>query len=77
MLDDTDVTISTFLFQVGGLEPFQCQFRGTLVEKCCHYFNLIDLLPENLLSVYASGEQPTVCDTARTFRLSPCKTLLT
>ncbi len=25
--------------QGGGLEPVQCEHRGTLVEKCCHFFD--------------------------------------
>jgi predicted dehydrogenase len=47
-----------FLDKVGQWNKFNQYSGGTLVEKCCHYFDLINLMadaePE---SVYASGGQ--------------------
>ena len=47
-----------FYPKVADWNRFNANTGGTLVEKCCHYFNLMDLvLQENPLSVYASGAQ--------------------
>ncbi|MBC7707541.1 MAG: Gfo/Idh/MocA family oxidoreductase [Rhodoferax sp.] len=47
-----------FYPKVADWNRFSANTGGTLVEKCCHYFNLMDLvLQENPLSVYASGAQ--------------------
>jgi predicted dehydrogenase len=45
-----------FLDKVGQWNKFSCYSGGTLVEKCCHYFDLINLFAEaKPLSVFASG----------------------
>ena len=47
-----------FYPKVDDWNRFSANTGGTLVEKCCHYFNLMDLvLQERPLSVYASGAQ--------------------
>ena len=47
-----------FYPKVGDWNRFNENTGGTLVEKCCHYFNLMDLvLREQPLRVFASGGQ--------------------
>jgi len=47
-----------FYPKVGDWNRFSANTGGTLVEKCCHYFNLMDLiLRERPARVYASGAQ--------------------
>jgi len=47
-----------FYPKVGDWNRFSANTGGTLVEKCCHYFNLMDLiLREQPLRVLASGGQ--------------------
>jgi myo-inositol 2-dehydrogenase/D-chiro-inositol 1-dehydrogenase len=47
-----------FYPKVGDWNRFTANTGGTLVEKCCHYFNLMDLvLREKPLRVFASGAQ--------------------
>ena len=47
-----------FYPKVGDWNRFSANTGGTLVEKCCHYFNLMELiLREQPVSVYASGGQ--------------------
>jgi myo-inositol 2-dehydrogenase / D-chiro-inositol 1-dehydrogenase len=47
-----------FYPKVGDWNRFTANTGGTLVEKCCHYFNLMDLiLREKPVSVFASGGQ--------------------
>jgi myo-inositol 2-dehydrogenase/D-chiro-inositol 1-dehydrogenase len=47
-----------FYPKVGDWNRFSANTGGTLVEKCCHYFNLMDLiLGEQPLRVFASGGQ--------------------
>jgi predicted dehydrogenase len=47
-----------FYPKVGDWNRFSANTGGTLVEKCCHYFNLMELiLREKPVSVYASGGQ--------------------
>jgi predicted dehydrogenase len=47
-----------FYPKVDDWNRFNANTGGTLVEKCCHYFNLMDLvLQEKPLSVFASGAQ--------------------
>ena len=47
-----------FYAKVGDWNRFNANSGGTLVEKCCHYFNLIDLvLREQPSRVFASGGQ--------------------
>ena len=47
-----------FYPKVGDWNRFSANTGGTLVEKCCHYFNLMDLvLGERPLRMYASGGQ--------------------
>ena len=47
-----------FYPKVGDWNRFSANTGGTLVEKCCHYFNLMDLiLGEKPLRVFASGGQ--------------------
>jgi len=47
-----------FYPKVGDWNRFNANSGGTLVEKCCHYFNLMDLvLKERPVRVYASGGQ--------------------
>ena len=47
-----------FYPKVGDWNRFSANTGGTLVEKCCHYFNLMDLiLKERPLRVFASGGQ--------------------
>lgn len=47
-----------FYPKVGDWNRFTANTGGTLVEKCCHYFNLMDLiLKERPLRVFASGGQ--------------------
>ena len=47
-----------FYPKVGDWNRFSDNTGGTLVEKCCHYFNLMDfILGENPTRVFASGEQ--------------------
>lgn len=47
-----------FYPKVGDWNRFSANTGGTLVEKCCHYFNLMDfVLNEHPLRVFASGGQ--------------------
>lgn len=47
-----------FYPKVGDWNRFTANTGGTLVEKCCHYFNLMDLiLRERPQRVFASGGQ--------------------
>lgn len=47
-----------FYRKVGDWNRFSANTGGTLVEKCCHYFNLMELiLREPALRVMASGGQ--------------------
>ncbi len=47
-----------FYPKVGDWNRFTANTGGTLVEKCCHYFNLMDLiLNERPVRVFASGGQ--------------------
>ncbi len=47
-----------FYSKVGDWNRFSANTGGTLVEKCCHYFNLMDVvLKERPLRVFASGGQ--------------------
>jgi myo-inositol 2-dehydrogenase / D-chiro-inositol 1-dehydrogenase len=47
-----------FYPKVGDWNRFNANTGGTLVEKCCHYFNLMDLiLGEKPTRVFASGGQ--------------------
>lgn len=47
-----------FLDKVGQWNKFNANSGGTLVEKCCHYFDLINLMAESQpILVYASGGQ--------------------
>jgi len=47
-----------FYPKVGDWNRFNANTGGTLVEKCCHYFNLMDvLLREQPVRVFASGAQ--------------------
>ena len=47
-----------FYPKVDDWNRFSANTGGTLVEKCCHYFNLMDLiLGEQPLRVFASGGQ--------------------
>ena len=45
-----------FLKKVGDWNRFNANTGGTLVEKCCHFFDLIRLLSQDeVVQVYASG----------------------
>lgn len=45
-----------FLSKVGHWNRFNCQTGGTLVEKCCHFFDLMRLVTgAEATRVYASG----------------------
>jgi myo-inositol 2-dehydrogenase / D-chiro-inositol 1-dehydrogenase len=47
-----------FYPKVGDWNRFNTNTGGTLVEKCCHYFNLMELLlREEAQAVFASGGQ--------------------
>jgi predicted dehydrogenase len=47
-----------FYPKVGNWNRFNANTGGTLVEKCCHYFNLMDhILKEHPLRVFGSGGQ--------------------
>lgn len=47
-----------FLDKVEQWNKFNEFSGGTLVEKCCHYFDLINLMAESRpVSIYASGDQ--------------------
>jgi predicted dehydrogenase len=47
-----------FYPKVGDWNRFSANTGGTLVEKCCHYFNLMDvILREQPARVFASGGQ--------------------
>ena len=47
-----------FYPKVGDWNRFSANTGGTLVEKCCHYFNLMELiLGERATRVFASGGQ--------------------
>jgi predicted dehydrogenase len=47
-----------FYSKVGDWNRFSANTGGTLVEKCCHYFNLMDfILKEEPTRVFASGDQ--------------------
>ena len=47
-----------FYPKVGNWNRFNANTGGTLVEKCCHYFNLMDfILGEKPVRVFASGGQ--------------------
>ena len=45
-----------FLTKVGNWNRFEANTGGTLVEKCCHFFDLMRLIAEaEPVRVYASG----------------------
>ena len=47
-----------FYPKVGDWNRFNANTGGTLVEKCCHYFNLMEfILREQAVRVFASGGQ--------------------
>ena len=47
-----------FYPKIDNWNRFTSRTGGTLVEKCCHYFNLMDIiLEEHPVKVYASGSQ--------------------
>lgn len=47
-----------FLVKVGNWNRFNRNSGGTLVEKCCHFFDLMNLITgANPVRVYASGSQ--------------------
>lgn len=47
-----------FYPKVGNWNRFTINTGGTLVEKCCHYFNLMDfILKEHPVRVFGSGAQ--------------------
>lgn len=47
-----------FYPKVDNWNRFAARTGGTLVEKCCHYFNLMDIvIGENPVRVFASGSQ--------------------
>ena len=47
-----------FYPKVANWNRFSANTGGTLVEKCCHYFNLMDfILKEGPLRIFASGGQ--------------------
>jgi myo-inositol 2-dehydrogenase/D-chiro-inositol 1-dehydrogenase len=47
-----------FYPKVGNWNRFRAKTGGTLVEKCCHYFNLMDhITNERPIRVFASGGQ--------------------
>ncbi|MEL7190238.1 MAG: Gfo/Idh/MocA family oxidoreductase [Pseudomonadota bacterium] len=47
-----------FLKKVGDWNRFNCNSGGTLVEKCCHFFDLMrHILRDEPVSVFASGAQ--------------------
>ena len=47
-----------FLKKVGDWNRFNEKTGGTLVEKCCHFFDLMNLMiKSNPVKVYASGSQ--------------------
>ncbi len=47
-----------FLVKVGDWNRFSANTGGTLVEKCCHFFDLMNvLIGERPVRVYASGAQ--------------------
>jgi predicted dehydrogenase len=47
-----------FYPKVGDWNRFNANTGGTLVEKCCHYFNLMEfILQEHAVRVFASGGQ--------------------
>lgn len=47
-----------FLKKVGDWNRFNRNTGGTLVEKCCHFFDLMNLIvPSDPVRVYASGGQ--------------------
>lgn len=47
-----------FLEKVGDWNRFNCNTGGTLVEKCCHFFDLMrHILRDEPIRVYASGAQ--------------------
>ncbi len=47
-----------FYPKVGDWNRFNANTGGTLVEKCCHYFNLMEfILKEQAVRVFASGGQ--------------------
>ncbi len=47
-----------FYPKVGDWNRFNANTGGTLVEKCCHYFNLMEfILNEHAVRVFASGGQ--------------------
>ena len=47
-----------FYPKVGDWNRFNANTGGTLVEKCCHYFNLMEfILRERAVSVFATGAQ--------------------
>ncbi|MFP6582929.1 MAG: Gfo/Idh/MocA family oxidoreductase [Candidatus Hydrogenedentota bacterium] len=47
-----------FLQKVGDWNRFSCNTGGTLVEKCCHFFDLMRLLGgQEVIRVYASAGQ--------------------
>ena len=47
-----------FLKKVGDWNRFNINTGGTLVEKCCHFFDLMRLITrDEVIQVYASGGQ--------------------
>jgi len=47
-----------FYPKVDNWNRFEAKTGGTLVEKCCHYFNLMDhIIGERPVRVFASGDQ--------------------
>ena len=47
-----------FLEKVDDWNRFNVNTGGTLVEKCCHFFDLMNLLvPSKPSKIYASGNQ--------------------
>ena len=47
-----------FLKKVDDWNRFQINTGGTLVEKCCHFFDLMRLITNSeVTQVYASGDQ--------------------
>jgi len=56
--DYPQISLTSLYPKVGDWNRFTANTGGTLVEKCCHYFNLMDLiLQERPQRVFASGGQ--------------------
>jgi myo-inositol 2-dehydrogenase/D-chiro-inositol 1-dehydrogenase len=67
-----------FLKKVGDWNRFEAKTGGTLVEKCCHFFDLMRLIARaEPVRVYASGMRTSISATrtmmaaARTFSTTP------